>query len=180
MNISPSGVVIGAMPPLTPGGRLSMAEGQAFANLLAGPVDVGAILEIDGDIGQGVFRHRAQQALMRNAEHFLLDRHGEAGFDFLRRHAGAQDDLDLGGRYIGKGVDGQTEQGLDAGADEQRGEHQHQQALGQGKTDQGRRALFPCPPRSTWLSNRKPLDRNAFAGFHPVGHRRFTALADEA
>jgi hypothetical protein len=58
---------------------------------------------------------------VRNAEHFLLDRHGEAGFDLFRRHArGLQDDLDLGGRYIGKGVDGQAEQGLHAGADQQR------------------------------------------------------------
>jgi hypothetical protein len=77
MNISPSGVVIGAMPPLAPGGRLPIAARQALADLLARPVDVGAVLEIDGDVGQRVLRGRAQQALVRDAEHFLLDRHGE-------------------------------------------------------------------------------------------------------
>jgi hypothetical protein len=47
MNISPSGVVIGAMPPVAPGGRLPITAGQALADLLAGPVDVGAVLEIE-------------------------------------------------------------------------------------------------------------------------------------
>ncbi len=131
------------------GRQVAHRRGQALADLLAGPVDVGAVLEIDGDVGQRVFRGRAQQALVRDAEHFLLDRHGEAGFDFLRRHAGRlQDDLDLGRRDIGKGVDRQAEESLDAGADEHDGQHQNQQALGQRKTDQGvEHYSLPTPAR---------------------------------
>ena len=119
------------------GRQVALGGGQALADLLARPVDVGAVLEIDGDVGQGVFGSRAQQALVRDAEHFLLDRHGEARFDFLRRHAGRlQDDLDLCGGHVGKGINWQANESLHPGADEHGGQHQQQQALGQRKTDQ--------------------------------------------
>ncbi len=181
MNISPSGVVIGAMPPLNAGRQVAHGRGQAFADLLARPVDVGAILEIDGDVGQRVLRHRAQQALVRDAEHFLLDRHGEARLDFLRRHARRlQDDLDLGGRYIGKGVDGQAKEGLHAGRDEQRSEHQQQQPLGQGKTDQGGEHYSLPTPVNMAFRPETPLIATASPGCHALGSPPFTALADQA
>ena len=140
------------------GRQVALCGGQAFADLLAGPVDIGAVLEIDGDVGQRVFGGRAQQALVRDAEHFLLDRHGEAGFDFLRRHAGRlQDDLDLRRGHIGEGVDRQAAKGLHAGADQHGGQHQQQQALGQRKADQrGQHYSLPTPV-SIALSPETPL-----------------------
>ena len=181
MNISPSGVVIGAMPPLAPGGRLPMRGGQAFADLLARPVDVGAVLEIDGDVGQRVFGSRAQQALVRDAEQFLLDRHGEAGFDFLRRHARRlQDDLDLRRRDVGKGIDRQATEGLNAGADQHGGQHQQQQALGQRKADQrGQHYSLPTPV-SIAFSPETPLTATPLAGLHAVDQHAVAALADDA
>ena len=133
-------------------------RGQAFADLLARPVDVGAVLEIDGDVGQRVLRGRAQQALARDAEQLLLDRHGEPGLDFLRRHAGGlQDDLDLRRRDIRKGVDRQAEEGMHAGADQHDGQHQDEQALGQRKTDQCSQHHSLPTPLSMALSPDTPL-----------------------
>jgi hypothetical protein len=54
MNISPSGVVDRGHAAGDSGWQVAHGGGQALADLLAGPVDVGAILEIDGDIGQGI------------------------------------------------------------------------------------------------------------------------------
>ena len=47
MNISPSGVMIGARPLLGASGR-SRGHWQALGDLGARPVDVGAVLEIEG------------------------------------------------------------------------------------------------------------------------------------
>jgi hypothetical protein len=74
MNISPSGVVIGARPPRGAGRQVAHHAGEALAHLLAGPVDVGAVLEVEGDVGQRVLGRGTQDALVRNAEHLLFDR----------------------------------------------------------------------------------------------------------
>ena len=88
MNISPSGVVIGARPPLAPG-QVAHHAGEALADLLARPVDVGAVVEVEGHVGQRVLGGGAQDALVRDAQHLLLDGHRDARLDLLRRHAGA-------------------------------------------------------------------------------------------
>ncbi len=69
---------------------------------------------------------------MRNPQHFLFDRHGDARLDFLRRHARRlQDDLDLRRRDIGERIDRQAQKSMDAGADQDACDDQHQQALSQ-------------------------------------------------
>ena len=95
---------------------------------------------------------------MRDAEQFLLDRYGEARFDLFRRHAGGlEDDLDLRRRHVREGVDGQAEESLDAGPGEHDGKNQHQQALGQRKTDQGVQHYSAPTPVSRALRPDTPL-----------------------
>ncbi len=129
------------------GGQVAHCRGEALADLLACPVDVGAVFEVERDVGQRIFRGGAQQALMRDAEQFLLDRHGEAGFDLFRRHARRlQDNLDLGGRYIGEGVNRQAEESLYTGPDQHDGKNQQQKPLGEREADQrGEHYSFPTP-----------------------------------
>ena len=90
-------------------GRQTLRQpAQAFADLLARPIDVGAILEVDCHIDQAVLGDRAQDFCFRDAEHFHFDRHRDSAFDFLRRGAGGlHDDFDLGARHIGESVDRQ-------------------------------------------------------------------------
>jgi hypothetical protein len=76
---------------------------QALVHLIARPIDIGAVVEIDGDIGNRIFGDRAQDRLMRNAQHLLLDGGDHAAFHLLGRHARSlQDDLDLGRGNVGK------------------------------------------------------------------------------
>src|SRR5690606_17697734 len=79
---------------------------HAFGDLLPGPVDVGALGEIQRDGTERIFGNRTQDVLLRNAEQFDLYRLRDQRLDFFRRHAGRlDDDLDLGRRNVGKGVD---------------------------------------------------------------------------
>ncbi len=71
---------------------------EALGHLLPRPVDVGAVVEVDGDVGDRVLRRRPQNALARNAQHLQFDRGDDARFHLLRRHARClHDDLHLGG-----------------------------------------------------------------------------------
>jgi hypothetical protein len=117
MYISPRGVVMGA-----------------FVDLLARPVGIGAVFEVEGDVGQGIFGGRAQHLLLGDAQHFLLDGHGDAGFDLFWRHArGLQDELDLGARDVGEGVDGEVQPGKDAACGQHGHEQHDQHTLAQGE-----------------------------------------------
>ena len=154
------------------GWQVAHGGGQALADLLAGPINVGAVLEIDGDIGQGVLGGRAEQALIRDAEHFLLDGDGQAGFDLLRRHAGGlEDDLDLGRGDIGKGVDGQTQEGLNTRRDQQDGQDHQQEALGQGKANQGGQHYSPPAPDSMALRPETPFKTTRSPAWRPATRR---------
>ena len=85
-------------------------------------------------------------AIMENI--LLRDAGGVA--EIFRGHAGSLDDqLDLGGRHIGEGVDGQVVPGPQPGAHQQQGDHQHQQALGEGELDEARQHLS-APCRAGW------------------------------
>jgi hypothetical protein len=94
---------------------------QAFGGLLARPIDIGAILEIDGDVGDRIFGDRAQHHLIGNSQHFGFDGGDDAGFHLLRGHPRClQDDLNLGGGDIRKGVDRERGKGPEA-----KSRHQH-------------------------------------------------------
>jgi hypothetical protein len=105
---------------------------QPLGHLLTGPVQVGAVLEVDRDVHQAVLRHRAQDALLRDAQHLDLDRHRDAALDLLGCHARRlHDDLHLRARHVGEGIDGQRAEGVPAEAGQQHGGQQHEQTLGQ-------------------------------------------------
>ncbi|MCW2019198.1 hypothetical protein ACVILJ_000068 [Bradyrhizobium diazoefficiens] len=86
MNISPSGLVIGASPT-HPLGKVTSDVRQPLGDLVARPVDIRAVLEIDRDVGERVFGGRAKDLLVRQAQQFELDRDGDALLDLLRRQA---------------------------------------------------------------------------------------------
>jgi hypothetical protein len=103
---------------------------QALRHLLSRPVDIGAVLEIYCDVRERVFRHRAQHGLVRQAQHLHFDGRGDARLDFLRRHARCLgDNLDLGRRNVGEGIDWQILKRIAAHPDQQGRQHEHQQAL---------------------------------------------------
>ena len=119
------------------GGQVLCDVVQALGDLLARPVDVGAVVEVDGDVGDRVLGRGAQHALMRNAEHLQLDRHDDARLDLLGRHARRlHDDLDLCRGHVREGVDRQLAEGLDAQSREQQRENADQQPLREGEFDQ--------------------------------------------
>ena len=80
---------------------------EAFGNLLAGPVDVGTLVEVEGDVGDGVLGDRAQHVRVLDAQQFHFQRHYHAGLHFLGSHAGGlQNQLDLGRGNVRVGIDG--------------------------------------------------------------------------
>ena len=110
---------------------------QPFGHLLTRPVDVGAILKIDGHVDQTVLGHRAQHALVGDAQHLHFDRDRNAGLDLFRGHARRfHDHLDLGAGDVGEGIDRQTLEGEPAGGGQQGGSQQHEQPLGERELDQ--------------------------------------------
>ncbi len=138
-------------------GQVAHRVAQPFGDLLARPVDIGAVVEIDGDVGDGIFGDGAQHALVGDAQHLQLDRRDDARFDLFRRHAGRlHDDLHLRGRDIGEGVDGQLAERDDARADQQQREHGDQQALGQREFDQSGQHHSPPMPIRLALSPETP------------------------
>ncbi len=82
-------------------------SGKALRDLLARPIDICAVGEVDGDIGDRIFGGRTQDRLPGNAQHLHLDRGNYAALNLLRRHAGSlENDLDLRLRYIGIRIHG--------------------------------------------------------------------------
>ena len=68
-----------------------------FGDLLAGPVGVRIVGEVDRDDAKRVLRDGAQDGLSRNAPDLGFERVGHPLFDFLRCHPrGGHDDLYLG------------------------------------------------------------------------------------
>ena len=55
MYISPNGVVMGQAATRI-AGRLAITPARRSADLLTGPVHIGAVFKIQGDVGQSVFR----------------------------------------------------------------------------------------------------------------------------
>ena len=147
MNTSDSGVEIGARPPETFDGSSIDDAGQPFGHLLARPIDVGPILEVDGDVGDRILRRRAQDRLLRDPEQLQLDRRDDARLDLLRRHARRlHDDLDLHRGDVGKGVDGDAQERIGAGRRDQCGAEQHEGALCQRELDEpAQHRLLPRP-----------------------------------
>ena len=130
---------------------------QALCDLLARPVDVGAVVEIEGDVRDGVLGDGTQHALVGDAQHFQFDRRDDARLDFFRRHAGRfHDDLYLRGGDIGESIDGQVAKRGDARTDDQQREHDDQQSLGQGKFDQFGQHHYPPMPIRLALSAETP------------------------
>ena len=112
------------------GGQIFAQAAQTFADLLARPIAVGAVLEVDGDIDQAIFRDRTQDFSFWDTEHFHFDRHRDTAFDFLRRHAGGfHDDFDLGTRHIGECVNRQPEVGHPSRTGDNQCRQQDEQAL---------------------------------------------------
>ena len=110
---------------------------EAFRHLLARPVNVGAILEINGDIRQRVLGNGAQHMLFWNAQHFRFDGRNNPRLHLFRGHAGRlHDQLHLGRGDIGKSVDRQVLERHGARTDQQQREYCDQQALGQRKFDE--------------------------------------------
>jgi hypothetical protein len=89
-----------------PGRKLVLDLLDPFVDQLSGEVDVGAILEDDGDLAHAISRLRSSAVEMRKPAHGGLDRKRDALFDFQRRVAQRPAiDLDLNVGDIGNGVD---------------------------------------------------------------------------
>ena len=127
----------GRQPPADALGQIAHDTGQALTDLLACPVDVGAVGKVQRDVGNGVFGLRAQHRLVRNAQQFLLDGGDDACLNLRGRHArGLEDDLHLGSRDVREGVNGQITHRQPARAHQAQRQHRDQQALRQGKGNQ--------------------------------------------
>ncbi|MHC2945234.1 hypothetical protein ACVIJX_002382 [Bradyrhizobium diazoefficiens] len=74
-------------PATHPLGKVTSDVRQPLGDLVARPVDIRAVLEIDRDVGERVFSGRAKDLLVRQAQQFELDRDGDALLDLLRRQA---------------------------------------------------------------------------------------------
>ena len=108
-----------ALDPLRQAGQ-HLAD--PLGHLLARPVDIGRVLEVDGDHRQRVLGDRAQDGLVLDAAHLDLDRVGDPLLDFDRRHPRRlDDDLNLGVRDVGEGVDRELPVGVEAPAGEATG-----------------------------------------------------------
>jgi hypothetical protein len=123
-----------------------MTPDQTLVHLIARPIDIGAVVEIDGDIGNRIFGDRAQDRLMRNAQHLLLDGGDHAAFHLLGRHARSlQDDLDLGRGNVGKASMGRLTKGPCPAERQQHRQPQHRHAPCQRGLDQlAQHRLAPC------------------------------------
>ena len=134
-------------------GQVAGDAGQALGHLLARPVDVGAVVEVDRHVDDAVLRHRAQHALFGDAQHLDLDGQRDAAFHLLGRHArGFHDDLDLRARHVGKRVDGQVLEGQPAASHQHQAGDQHEEALCQRELNKAGQHLScsrPCRARRT-------------------------------
>ncbi|OQC39631.1 MAG: hypothetical protein BWX64_01605 [Acidobacteria bacterium ADurb.Bin051] len=132
-------------------------DGEPLAHELAGPVDVGPLVEDDGDDREPEAGERADLLDPRQAAHRRLHREGDEPLHLLRREPGAVgEDLHLDVRDVRHRVDRQVEQGVDAEAGEEEPERHHQQAVVEREVDEAadHRGLsggsqWLCPPPSS-------------------------------
>ena len=109
---------------------------QALARLLAGEVEVGAVVEGEHDEGEaeegeGVHAHEPGEPV-----HLLLDRERHLPLDLLRGVAGEEgDDLDLGVGQLGEGLDGQVPEGDRPGDGKGHREPEDGDRLGEGERE---------------------------------------------
>ncbi|MGY4469419.1 hypothetical protein ACVWWK_005128 [Bradyrhizobium sp. LB9.1b] len=121
---------------------------DAFADKLAGKIDVGAVLEDDRHLAQAVARQRAGVVEFRQAAHRGLDGEGDALLGFQRRMAGrAGVDLDLDVGDVGYGVDRKALEIPGPEGDGAEREQQDQPALLQRERDEtlNHARPRPCP-----------------------------------
>jgi hypothetical protein len=110
---------------------------DALRDLLARPVNVGAVREIDRDDGERVFGQRSQHCLAGNPPDFRFERVGDALFDLAGSHPGSlDDDLDLGVRDVREGIDGEIAKGANADAGEDERENDEKEALRERELDE--------------------------------------------
>ncbi len=106
---------------------------QAFGDLLAGEVDVGAVLEDHGHLREPVARQRAGLLHRRQAGHHRLHRVGDALFGFQRRVTGGRGiDLHLDVGDVRGGIDRQLGEAPAADDDQHQRQGHHQPAMGDG------------------------------------------------
>ena len=118
-------------------GQCALGLVQALRDLLARPIDVGAVLEVDDDVGYCVLGGRTQEFQAWDALHLHLDRECDARLDLGRRKPRRLDEhLYLRRRNIGEGVDGQRVECPQATGDHRDGDDQHHQALDQCESDE--------------------------------------------
>ena len=102
------------------GGQVALRIIQPFRDLLARPVDVGALIKIDGNVGDCILCSGAQNLLVRDTEHLQFDRGDNARFDLFRGHARSlHDDLYLCRGNIGECIYRQVAVRRDAYAGQQ-------------------------------------------------------------
>ena len=122
---------------------------ESLRNLVARPVNIGAVFEIECDVGKRVFGRRAQNLLVRDAKEFEFDWHRYALLDLLRRQARRlHDDFDLNRRDVREGVDRQTRENDHANADKEKHAQQHEKTLGKRKLGQAFEIHPPAPSPS--------------------------------
>ena len=98
---------------------------NAFVDELTGEIDVGPVLEYDGDLAEAVARERARVDEVRQAGHPRLDREGDALLDLKRREprsVGIDLHLDVGD--VRHGIDRKAREVPDAeGAHHEHADH---------------------------------------------------------
>ena len=136
LKISPRPVAIGPSSGSSPGGSVGARFLQALADALAREVDVGAVLEHDGDLRQPVARHRARVVEPRQARHRGLDRERDALLGLERRVAGRlRVDLHLHVGDVGNRVDREVLIVVGAERRERGDGEQHEPAVADGASD---------------------------------------------
>ncbi len=94
-----------------------------------------------------------------DAEHLQLERDGDARLHLGGSHARRlENDFDLRGGHVRKGVDREVPEGDDPRAQEQHGECEHQDPLGQRELDEllGHHSAAPAPASHIDLSAATP------------------------
>ena len=157
----------GREPAFNAVGQIAPDRAETLGDLLARPIDVSTLGEIQGDVGQGVFGDGAQHRLVWDAEHLQLDPFGDACLHLLGRHPRRlHDDLHLGGGDIREGIDRRGLEGQPAAADERQHGQQHQQPLGQRELDQTGEH-HSAPPSQAALMATTPLTASRSAAVSP-------------
>ena len=99
---------------LDPLGELGRGPARDTRGPRTGPVDVGALLENDVDVGKAEIREAADGLDPGRAEHGRDDRIGHLILDDVGAPVPAGEDDDLGVAEVGDGVEGQMLDGPDA------------------------------------------------------------------